>query len=109
MEELVRTRAGGFSLEDSLTLAQVEQLRDQDALAEHIVPVKQILSYLPPFLCGEEHEKALRNGNVLRPEWGKCPQGFADTMMVLDENEDLIGVYEYRKATGMLHPQKMFL
>ena len=73
------------------------------------MPVKQILSYLPPFLCGEEHEKALRNGNVLRPEWGKCPQGFADTMMVLDENEDLIGVYEYRKATGMLHPQKMFL
>lgn len=29
--------------------------------------------------------------------------------MVLDSEENLIGVYEWKKNTGMLHPKKMFL
>ena len=91
MAQLVRTRSGMFSLE------------------EHILSVKQILSYLPAFICGKDHEKALMNGNQLKPGWGKAPQGIAETMMVLDSEENLIGVYEWKKNTGMLHPKKMFL
>ena len=107
--QLVRTRSGMFSLEDAVTLKQTEELRDAGTLEEHILSVKQILSYLPAFICGKDHEKALMNGNQLKPGWGKAPQGIAETMMVLDSEENLIGVYEWKKNTGMLHPKKMFL
>lgn len=109
MAQLVRTRSGMFSLEDAVTLKQTEELRDAGTLEEHILPVKQILSYLPAFICGKDHEKALMNGNQLKPGWGRAPQGMAETMMVLDSEENLIGVYEWKKNTGMLHPKKMFL
>ena len=109
MAQLVRTRSGMFSLEDAVTLKQTEELRDAGTLEEHILSVKQILSYLPAFICGKDHEKALMNGNQLKPGWGKAPQGIAETMMVLDSEENLIGVYEWKKNTGMLHPKKMFL
>lgn len=109
MAQLVRTRSGMFSLEDAVTLKQTEELRDAETLEEYILPVKQILSYLPAFICGKDHEKALMNGNQLKPGWGRAPQGMAETMMVLDSEENLIGVYEWKKNTGMLHPKKMFL
>ena len=109
MAQLVRTRSGMFSLEDAVTLKQTEELRDAGTLEEHILSVKQILSYLPAFICGKDHEKALMNGNQLKPGWGKAPQGIAETMMVLDSEANLIGVYEWKKNTGMLHPKKMFL
>ena len=109
MAQLVRTRSGMFSLEDAVTLKQTEELRDAGTLEEHILPVKQILSSLPAFICGKDHEKALMNGNQLKPGWGRAPQGMAETMMVLDSEENLIGVYEWKKNTGMLHPKKMFL
>ena len=69
MEELTRTKAGAFTIDKSITLAQVEALRDQGSLDEQLVSVKEILSYLPPFICKAEHEKALRNGNMLRKNW----------------------------------------
>ena len=109
MAQLVRTRSGMFSLEDAVTLKQTEELRDAGTLGEHILPVKQILSYLPAFIRGKDHEKALMNGNQLKSGWGRAPQGMAETMMVLDSEENLIGVYEWKKDTGMLHPKKMFL
>lgn len=109
MAQLVRTCSGMFSLEDAVTLKQTEELRDAGMLEEHILSVKQILSYLPAFICGKDHEKALMNGNQLKPGWGKAPQGIAETMMVLDSEENLIGVYEWKNNTGMLHPKKMFL
>ena len=109
MAQLVRTRSGMFSLEDAVTLKQTEELRDAGTLEEHILSVKQILSYLPAFICGKDQEKALMNGNQLKPGWGRAPQGIAETMMVLDSEENLIGVYEWKKNTGMLHPKKMFL
>ena len=109
MAQLVRTRSGMFSLEDAVTLKQTEELRDAGTLEEHILSVKQILSYLPAFICGKDHEKALMNGNQLKPGWGRAPQGIAETMMVLDSEENLIGVYEWKKNTGLLLPKKMFL
>lgn len=93
-----------------MTLKQTEELRDAGMLEEHILSVKQILSYLPAFICGKDHEKALMNGNQLKPGVGAKPhRGIAETMMVLDSEENLIGVYEWKNNTGMLHPKKMFL
>ena len=109
MKSLVRTKAGAFYIEESLTLKQVEELRDQNRLETQLVPIRHMFAHLPVFRCGEDHEKALQNGNILRPEWGSCPEKPTGQMIVTDAEDKLIGVYLFREDTGCLHPQKMFL
>lgn len=46
MEHLTRTRVDRFSIEDSLTLGQLEQLRDQAAVESCILPVEEALAVL---------------------------------------------------------------
>jgi len=109
MKSLVRTKAGAFYIEESLTLKQVEELRDQNRLETQLVPIRHMFAHLPVFQCGEDHEKALQNGNILRPEWGSCPEKPTGQVIVTDAEDKLIGVYLFREDTGCLHPQKMFL
>ena len=45
MESLLRTRVDCFVLEDSLTLSQIEKLRDAGRVEEHVVPVEGV--FLP--------------------------------------------------------------
>ena len=109
MKSLVRTKAGVFYIEESLTLKQVEELKDQNRLETQLVPIRHMFAHLPVFRCGEDHEKALQNGNILRPEWGSCLEKPTGQVIVTDAEDKLIGVYLFREDTGCLHPQKMFL
>ena len=109
MKSLVRTKAGVFYIEESLTLKQVEELKDQNRLETQLVPIRHMFAHLPVFRCGEDHEKALQNGNILRLEWGSCPEKPTGQVIVTDAEDKLIGVYLFREDTGCLHPQKMFL
>lgn len=109
MKSLVRTKAGVFYIEESLTLKQVEELKDQNRLETQLVPIRHMFAHLPVFRCGEDHEKALQNGNILRLEWGSCPKKPTGQVIVTDAEDKLIGVYLFREDTGCLHPQKMFL
>lgn len=109
MKSLVRTKAGAFYIEESLTLKQVEELRDQDQLETRLVPIRHMFARLPVFQCGKDYEKALRNGNILQPEWGSCPEKLTGQVLIVDTEDKLIGVYLFREDTGCLHPQKMFL
>lgn len=109
MDSLVRIRAGAFRVEESLRLAEVEALRDRGELASAVTPIAAMLTHLPSFYCAADREKELKNGNPLRPGWGRCPDGTGEEMAVFDENGSLVGVYRLRPETGMLHPVKRFL
>ncbi len=54
MESLLRTRVSEFVLEDSLTLSQIEQLRDDGSLGEHILAVDKVFSSYPQLVMKEE-------------------------------------------------------
>ena len=47
MESLVRTRVGKFSLEEALTLEQLQELKDQGRLAEAVAPVESVFGSCP--------------------------------------------------------------
>ena len=47
MEQLTRTRAAGFRIEDSLKLDEIEALAGEGRIAERIVPVEAALSDYP--------------------------------------------------------------
>lgn len=43
MEKLVRTKVERFSVEDSITLKQIEEFRDNNTLEDYITPVDEML------------------------------------------------------------------
>ncbi|MBR6535594.1 MAG: tRNA pseudouridine(55) synthase TruB [Lachnospiraceae bacterium] len=111
MQSLVRTQAGAFTIETALTLAEVEQARDEDRLSEIILPIDSFLMKYPAVHVVPEFEKYLYNGNQL--ELSMLSETInpvdGDGFRVYDSAEKIIGLYLYRKARKQLQPEKMFL
>ena len=61
MEKLLRTRAGQFLLEDSITLAEVERLRDEGLLDGAILPVDRVFSDFPAAVLKETSSRLGHN------------------------------------------------
>lgn len=104
LETLVRTRAGIFHVEDSLTLTQVESLQQTGILAERLMPVERVFEDLPAYRCRPEQEKLLRNGNPL-PAPGLVREG---EYRVLDAQGCFVGIYTYAVEEKRLRPRKIF-
>ena len=127
MESLVRTRVDRFRLEDSLTLAQLEALRDAGRVEEAVLPVDRVFVGLPGLRMRPEGlgDRLVHNGNPFRPEqarvWelpaggepddGSISQEFLKKfprVRVYDSGMDFIGIYEYREAKERYQPFKIF-
>ncbi|MEY8338927.1 tRNA pseudouridine(55) synthase TruB [Lachnospiraceae bacterium 62-35] len=64
MESLLRTATGGFRLEESRTLAQIEALERENRISEVVIPVDEVLGTYPALqMKGKEGDKLLHNGN----------------------------------------------
>lgn len=111
MKSLVRTRAGAFSIENALTLEEVEQARDEGRLSEVVLPIDSFLVKYPAIHVVPEYEKYLYNGNQLSVAMlsEKIAPADGDGFRVYDGNGTLIGLYLYRAARRQLQPEKMFL
>ena len=111
MESLVRTRAAGFSLEEALTLQQVEERRDAGTLEERILPLESVFSGLPVFTVLPEREKALRNGNRLKVAWGTWQASVpeAGETAVRFPDGSFAAVYDWLPEENLLKPRKLFL
>ena len=69
MESLLRTRVDRFELKDSLTLSQIEKLRDEGRVEEAVVPVEGVFLKLPALVTKPgDGDKLLHNGNPFPAE-----------------------------------------
>ena len=135
MEKLLRTKVGPFILEDSVRLSEIEQKRDEGRLEEVIRPTDSVFMKYQALLLNETGEKAVRNGNPIRPEsavktvlqetsvkegaWDgdalEKRQEFENRMedgirfRVYDASWTFLAVYEWRSEKHCLWPVKMFL
>lgn len=108
MEKLVRSQVGPFTLEDSLTLSQVEELVKTGRLAEHIWPVERMFSQLEAVIAKPEGDKLLANGNPLA-EGLICAGSSASLVRMYDSTERFIGIFEYQRERQRYFPKKIFL
>ena len=117
MEHLTRTRVDRFSIEDSLTLDQLQQLRDQGDRGELHPPGgggPAVLSGLSR--CLPEADSLLHNGNpcfARQLDWSRSDEwqaGAEDGQMfrMYDSNHRFTGVYQYQKDRHWWKPWKMF-
>lgn len=125
MEKLLRTKAGQFLLEDSLTLGQVEELEKEGALEGAILPVDKVFGELPAVVLKEEAARLGYNGNPFSQEdtaeslsrrknadRDKNPdkemQGtIKGQVRVYDAAGNFIGIYREQEQ-GLFRPVKMF-
>lgn len=107
MEELVRTRSGSFGIGQSLTLAQVELLKEEGNLEECLVPIENMLGHYPRLDCTPEEDRLLDNGNPLGTrEEGPLMEG---SFRVYDSQGVFKAIYRHKEGTGKYYPVKMFL
>lgn len=122
MESLLRTRVDRFMLADSLKLTDIERLRDEGTIADHVVPVDEIFRDLPAVSTLPEFDKLVHNGNWFLPEQaeiqdaechGNVPDGgilaTVPRARVYDSGSQFIGVYQYSEEKQRYQPQKIFL
>lgn len=109
MKELTRTRAGRFEIKDSLTLGELEKLKENDRIGEAVLPVTAVFSEYRQIRSEEENlDKLLRNGNPFRYE--KIPDvKSGESFCVYDSEGLFIGVYEFAEEKNMFYPRKIFL
>ena len=63
MSALRRTEAGGFSVEDALTISRIQALADAGELEKKLLPVDRLFAAYPACTAAEEAEKKLRCGS----------------------------------------------
>ena len=68
MEELLRIQSGNFTLEESMTLSQVEEAVANGTIGEKIVSIEDVLSMYPALICTPEGDRLLGNGNPVPEE-----------------------------------------
>ena len=81
MAALRRTRAGAFTLENALTLEDVDAL-GADGLAARLTPMDAAIGHLPAVRVDARRLPAVRNGMPLRPDWLDAPAPEASAVRV---------------------------
>lgn len=110
MEKLIRTRAGSFTIDDALTLSEVEKIRDEGKLDEILVKVDDLFDYTKLHMRPET-DKAVHNGNVFfsRDTVENINKPNKGYYLVYDSSDVFMGIYEYITNERRYKPYKMFL
>lgn len=109
MGHLLRTRVGHFKIEDSITLAQLEAMKEN--VAPVIESLETIFKDLPKVQVNEQGSKYLLNGNALKKvHLVQVPttlvQGYV--VAVYNENGKFNALYEWQEEENQFKVKKMF-
>ncbi len=115
MKALKRTKVERFLLEDSYTLAQIEEFAKAGIVEEKLLPVDLVFANLPMVVIKESGTKLIYNGNHFYPKHieetvsDKRNSDYTGNIRVYDDKRVFIGIYEYEASAGRYKPVKMFL
>lgn len=110
MEELIRTRVSRFELQDSLTLAQVQSLKEKGQLEEILVPIDAMFTEYEAVSLKDEFESFVYNGNTFLPKHLNHRIELSDgkKVRVYDHHGDFIAIYKFIKEKYIFKIEKMF-
>ncbi len=100
MSALRRTEAGGFSVEDALTISEIQALADAGELEKRLLPVDRLFAGNQMCRVSSEEEKRLRCGSSFPtslPDGDYRIYGESGTFLMLGRAED-----------GRMHTVKSF-
>lgn len=111
MEKLIRTKVERFDVKESISLAQIEEYRDNGTLEQYITPVDEMLDMYSKCIVAENAEKLVYNGNIFttRNTLLKMNNEDGQTLRVYTHDGKFIGLYMYCSAKQIYKPVKIFL
>lgn len=107
MEQLLRTRVGRFSLEESHTLSEVEQAVADGTVQEWIYPVEKVLAEYPKIQADPYGDRLLQNGNPLSENLVD-EQHKEGWVRMYASNGNFTGIFQWDEKKKKYYPVKMF-
>ncbi|MCM1157614.1 MAG: tRNA pseudouridine(55) synthase TruB [Bacteroidales bacterium] len=102
-----------FSLEDALTLGQIEELVRKNVFREYVLPIDTLFPNLEKLRVSEQGIKKLYNGNLLRDSDIAGKSGLAakngEKYLMYDRENRFIAIYRYCSDLRGWKADKMFL
>ena len=110
MESLVRTKVSCFTIENSLTLSQIQMQKDAGKLEELITPIDAMFAELEAVTLKEEFVSFAYNGNMFLPKHIEGNGKFADMqkVRVYNKSGEFIAIYQFIKEKHIFQIEKMF-
>lgn len=105
MTSLVRTLSNSFSLEECVTLEELEKLRDEDKLWKIIKPVEKMFLTLPQIKLSEKKTTMYKNGVKLMLERINIPEN-AEKLRVYGFDGEFIGIAKPDREENVLRVLK---
>ncbi len=111
METLVRTKVERFDVKDSISLAQIEEYRDNGTLDQYIIPADEMLDMYSKCIVSENAEKLVYNGNIFTSRNTLLKMNHEDEQILRVYTHDgkFIGLYKYQSDKQIYKPVKIFL
>ena len=109
MEDLVRTKAGIFTIDNSIRLAEIEKLVDKEKINDVIIPVDEVFNLYPKRIIKDEFKNLSINGAKMSDV--QLVESDANTLdshlyrLYLTDNT-FVGLYKRQQDTFIL--EKMF-
>ena len=104
---LRRTRAGKFTINQSLTLEQLEQLEQLDDPSSRLIAMKDAVSHLPTMTLPVDRIERTKNGLATRAEDARFKDGEAVQMQ--DAAENLLAIGLYNATENNVRPKVVFV
>ena len=109
MGELIRTRVGPYTINESLTLTQLEAVRDEAKLESIIHPIEGVFMDYPKAIIKEAYIKALDNGNPLPLDAVVCEATISDKIRLYNTEDKFVGIYYLDEEKNRLSVDKIFI
>lgn len=110
MSRLVRTATGGITLEQCLTLEQIEQLQHDGRLESRLVPADQAVPHIPSITVGQSEAASALQGKAIRAPEALMQIKPADGLVRLyADSGRFLGFFRYEPETVRIVPEKVFL
>jgi tRNA pseudouridine 55 synthase len=107
MEELMRTRVGTFTLNDALTLTEIEQYKSKNQIEEITTPVDAMFETYQRVNVSGEKMRRVYNGNTFEQPDMHCID--EELVRVYDEQGEFVALYKYLEEKQTFKAYKMFL
>lgn len=106
MSKLIRTKSGSFTLKESYTLSEIEDLIQDNKIHEILIPMAKALPHLKEVVLSEEEiESKVYNGKKLFLNTLSTHDG---VIKIVNETGELIALYETQNNDKKAIPKRVF-
>ena len=110
MSFLVRTSAGGFSLQHSYSVEELKDLGEKGELESILLPADKVISHIPAYELAPNRVKAFCNGLLTHDRrYQEKYQPHKDVLLRVYSQGEFLGIGRYSVAQGGILPDKVMI